>query len=222
MALVDPHVTPYFLRRLVNSWSLVAGHQAIPPPRWRCRLRHWWKPTHRTVNTRIWSVPSPLLLPPPENSPRPDVDPYLSPPQEDFSSASNASSPTNQATIDSASHTRGAEDIGWEQYFSHKIKYKGEGISLKSLFLVSGCPTQSSNISSVGLVTHERRTNNVHIRYRFPIPSISNCGKSMVWMKRRGREAMKTVIISMIERTNDYVGFWYKVNCMLFSFMFES
>ena len=33
---------------------------------------------------------------------------------------------------------------------------------------------------------------------------------------------MKTVIISMIERTNDYVGFWYKVNCMLFSFMFES
>ena len=126
------------------------------------------------------SVPSPPLLPPPENSPRPDVDPYLSPPQEDFSSASNASSPTNQATIDSASHTRGAEDIGWEQYFSHKIKYKGEGISLKSLFLVSGCPTQSSNISSVGLVTHERRTNNVHIRYRFPIPSISNCGKSMV------------------------------------------
>ena len=167
------------------------------------------------------SAPSPPPLPPPENSPGLDVNPYLSPPQEDFSPAST-SLPTNQATIDDASPTWEAEDIGWEQYFSHKIKYKGEGISLKSLFLVSGCPTQSSNISSVGLVTHGRRTKNVHIWYRLPIPSISNCGKSMVRMKRRGRDAMKTVIISMIVRTNDYVGFWYKVNCMLFSFMFES
>ena len=33
---------------------------------------------------------------------------------------------------------------------------------------------------------------------------------------------MKTMRMTMIVRTNDYVGFWYKVNCMLFSFMFES
>ena len=44
----------------------------------------------------------------------------------------------NQATIVNAYPTQVADDIGWEQYFSHKIKYKGEGIqALKSLFLSS-------------------------------------------------------------------------------------
>ncbi len=54
---------------------------------------------------------------------------------------------TNEAIIANASPTRDAGDVGWEQFFGRKIKFKGEGVrALKLLFLQS--PEKHPEISS--------------------------------------------------------------------------
>ena len=71
----------------------------------------------------IVPVPSPPPLPPPENRPRLDLDPNLSPHQQDASPASDTSLPPSQLTVANASPTGGAGDAGWEQSFSCKTQH---------------------------------------------------------------------------------------------------
>ena len=85
----------------------------------------------------IAPIPSPPPFPPPENRPGLDLDPNLFPHQQDASAASDTSL-LHKAIITNASPSQGTGNAGWEQYFGHKIKYKGKGVqALKVLFLQS-------------------------------------------------------------------------------------
>ncbi len=95
------------------------------------------QPTVLLTQELIAPIPPPPPLPPPENLPELDLDPNLFPNQQDASTTSNRTL-TNEAIIANASPTLGAGDVGWEQFFGCKIKYKGEGVqALKLLFLQS-------------------------------------------------------------------------------------
>lgn len=81
-----------------------------------------------------------------------DIHPGL-PLHEDGSSAGSDRMSAVEAIVVDESSARvvndssipGPNDIGWEQFFGRKIKYKGEGVrALKSLFLQS--PGQHPNI----------------------------------------------------------------------------
>ena len=75
----------------------------------------------------IASIPPPLDLPPPENLLELDLDSNIFPNQQDASTTSNRTL-TNEAIIANASPTHGAGDVGWEQFFGCKIKFKGESV----------------------------------------------------------------------------------------------
>jgi hypothetical protein len=85
------------------------------------------QPTALLTQELIAPIRPPPPLPSPENLPELDLDLNLFPNQQDASTISSRAS-NNEANIANASPTRGAGGVGWEQFFGHKIKYKGEGV----------------------------------------------------------------------------------------------
>ena len=85
------------------------------------------QPTALLTQEFIAPILPPPPLPLPDNLPELDFDPNLFPNQQDASTSSNRTL-TSEAIIANASPTRSAGDVGWEQFFGHKIKFKGEGV----------------------------------------------------------------------------------------------
>ena len=98
-------------------------------------------------------LPLPPPLPPLEDDVEVDIHPGLPLHEDGLSAGSNLMSAVKAIVVDESfarvvndSSIPGPNDIGWEQFFGRKIKYKGEGVrALKSLFLQSPGQVNSSN-----------------------------------------------------------------------------